>query len=239
MVTVAHGKPETNYCPSTLTLTTSPGSHSAITWNGRQQTSQSVVKHCSAMLVSMAQSKFWPQKGHVMVTETSISVDNWGLQTPARMLYSKIYSSKRAAAMNPSAAGSVESMYEKDTTSFSYNVRARHGFTGRGGHWCRPAPARGGCFGRRSGSDHCASAILCPARVRGASRRSGRPAGGWHWFWVGTLLVRARVVWLWWPRMVWRSRVAWRTGMVRRPWVERPWARALNERRSEGRPCDV
>jgi len=190
------------------------------------------------MLVSMAQSKFWPQKGQVMVTETSISVDNRGHQTPARMLYSRKYSSKKAAAMNPSAAVSVESMYEKDTASFSYNVRARHGFTGRGGHWCRRAPARGGCFRRRSGSGRCASGIrLCPARILGASCRGGRSAGSERWLWVGTLLVRARVVWR--PRMVRQSWVARWTGMVRRPWLVRPRSRALDERHSEKRPCGV
>src|SRR5947199_2387236 len=58
--------------PATSTLTTSPGSHSATTSNGRQQTSQSVVKRCEAMLVSMTSSKSWPQKGHRTVSDASI-----------------------------------------------------------------------------------------------------------------------------------------------------------------------
>src|SRR5205814_5880053 len=49
-----------------------PGSHSATTSNGRQQTSQSVVKRCEAMLVSMTSSKSWPQKGHRTVSDASI-----------------------------------------------------------------------------------------------------------------------------------------------------------------------
>jgi len=50
--------------PPATRLKTSPGSHSAMTSNGRQQTSQSVVKRCDAMLVSMISSNRWPQKGH-------------------------------------------------------------------------------------------------------------------------------------------------------------------------------
>src|SRR6266480_7484115 len=54
--------------PVTSRLKISPGSHSAITSNGRQQTSQSVVKRCDARLVSMTSSKRWPQNGHWMVS---------------------------------------------------------------------------------------------------------------------------------------------------------------------------
>jgi hypothetical protein len=58
--------------PSTARLNTSPGSHSAWIWKGRQQTSQSVVKDCSAMEVSMAISMAAPQKGHWTVSNLSI-----------------------------------------------------------------------------------------------------------------------------------------------------------------------
>ncbi len=59
--------------PSTTRLRISPGSHSANTSNGRQHTSQSVVKRCSSMLVSTVRSNFWPQNGHCMAPETSMS----------------------------------------------------------------------------------------------------------------------------------------------------------------------
>jgi len=49
-------------------LRTSPGSHSALTSKGRQQTSQSVVKRWEATLVSIASSELWPQNGHWMVS---------------------------------------------------------------------------------------------------------------------------------------------------------------------------
>src|SRR6266480_4434279 len=58
--------------PVTSRLKISPGSHSAITSNGRQQISQSVVKRCDARLVSMTSSKRWPQNGHWMVPVRSI-----------------------------------------------------------------------------------------------------------------------------------------------------------------------
>ena len=48
----------------TSRATISPGSHSATTSKGRQQTSQSVVKRWVGTLVSMTSSKAWPQKGH-------------------------------------------------------------------------------------------------------------------------------------------------------------------------------
>lgn len=60
-------------------LRTSPGSHSAETSNGRQQTSQSVVKRCEATLVSMTRSKLWPQNGHWMV---SLACMVWNNYTP-------------------------------------------------------------------------------------------------------------------------------------------------------------
>ena len=58
--------------PSTSRLNTSPGSHSAITSNGRQQISQSVVNRCVGLLVSTTRSKACPQKGHWIVSVTSI-----------------------------------------------------------------------------------------------------------------------------------------------------------------------
>jgi len=57
--------------PETSRLRISPGSHSAVTSKGRQQISQSVVKRCEGMLVSMVSSKVWPQNGHWMGSETS------------------------------------------------------------------------------------------------------------------------------------------------------------------------
>ena len=50
--------------PLTSKLRISPGSHSTVTSNGRQQTSQSVVNRCDAMLVSTLISNACPQKGH-------------------------------------------------------------------------------------------------------------------------------------------------------------------------------
>ena len=58
--------------PAALRLIISPGSHSAQTSKGRQQTSQSVVKRCEAMLVSMTSSQACPQKGQEIVSETSM-----------------------------------------------------------------------------------------------------------------------------------------------------------------------
>jgi len=60
--------------PRTSILKTSPGSHSAITSKGRQQTSQSVVNRWFAMLVSIAISKLWPQKGHWMDSVASTGI---------------------------------------------------------------------------------------------------------------------------------------------------------------------
>ncbi len=47
--------------PCACKLMTSPISHSANTSNGRQQTSQSVVKRWVGTLVSITSSKLWPQ----------------------------------------------------------------------------------------------------------------------------------------------------------------------------------
>jgi len=47
-------------------LITSPGSHWAMTSNGRQHTSQSVVNRWLGTLVSMATSEGWPQNGQAM-----------------------------------------------------------------------------------------------------------------------------------------------------------------------------
>ena len=58
--------------PETDTLTTSPGSHSAVTSKGRQQTSQSVTKHWEGMLVSSISSMLWPQKGQSKVAVASM-----------------------------------------------------------------------------------------------------------------------------------------------------------------------
>src|SRR4051794_13116829 len=51
---------------------TSPGSQSATTSKGRQQTSQSVVKRCVLTVVSIISSKVWPQKGQLTFSETCI-----------------------------------------------------------------------------------------------------------------------------------------------------------------------
>jgi hypothetical protein len=58
--------------PKTSTLKTSPGAHSATTSNGRQHTSQSVVKRWLATLVSIAVANDWPQNGHWMVANSSM-----------------------------------------------------------------------------------------------------------------------------------------------------------------------
>jgi hypothetical protein len=50
----------------------SPSSHSATTSNGRQQTSQSVVKRCRDRLVSTVISLNCPQKGHATVSDVSM-----------------------------------------------------------------------------------------------------------------------------------------------------------------------
>jgi len=52
-------------------LRISPGSHSAITSNGRQHTSQSVVNRWNGNVVSINTSNVWPQNGHWMFSETS------------------------------------------------------------------------------------------------------------------------------------------------------------------------
>jgi hypothetical protein len=57
--------------PDTSTPRISPGSHSTVTSNGRQHTSQSVVKHWLGTLVSIATSDDWPQNGHWMDWQTS------------------------------------------------------------------------------------------------------------------------------------------------------------------------
>jgi hypothetical protein len=57
--------------PDTSIPRVSPGSHSTVTSNWRQHTSQSVVNRWLAMLVSIATSDDWPQKGHWMDWETS------------------------------------------------------------------------------------------------------------------------------------------------------------------------
>jgi hypothetical protein len=49
------------YALSTVKLRISPGSHSAMISNGRQQTSQSVVNRWAGLLVSITNSKLWPQ----------------------------------------------------------------------------------------------------------------------------------------------------------------------------------
>ena len=56
----------------TVTLMTSPGSHSAVTSKGRQQTSQSVMNRWLGMLVSNTISRLWPQKGHSTVALASM-----------------------------------------------------------------------------------------------------------------------------------------------------------------------
>ena len=55
----------------------SPISHSAMTSNGRQQTSQSVVNRCSETLVSKTTVEVCPQKGHAMDSAASIRFEEW------------------------------------------------------------------------------------------------------------------------------------------------------------------
>jgi hypothetical protein len=52
------------YSVVVVRVTISPGSHSATTSNGRQQTSQSVVNRWLATLVSIVTVDVWPQNGH-------------------------------------------------------------------------------------------------------------------------------------------------------------------------------
>jgi len=59
--------------PDTSRLKISPGSHSAVTSNGRQHTSQSVVNRWFGTLVSMATSDACPQNGQAMDSQTSTS----------------------------------------------------------------------------------------------------------------------------------------------------------------------
>jgi hypothetical protein len=54
------------------TLKISPDWHSTSTSNGRQQTSQSVVKHCRARLVSTGTANDWPQNVHWMSANSSM-----------------------------------------------------------------------------------------------------------------------------------------------------------------------
>ncbi len=63
-----------------------PGSASTKISTGRQQTSQSVVKRCEAMLVSMTSSKVWPQNGQLIEAEIS-TINGCGL--PLRSSRSK------------------------------------------------------------------------------------------------------------------------------------------------------
>jgi hypothetical protein len=58
--------------PDTSKLRISPGSHSTVTSNGRQHTSQSVVNRWLATLVSMATSDDWPQNGQAMDSQISM-----------------------------------------------------------------------------------------------------------------------------------------------------------------------
>src|SRR6185369_17143766 len=58
--------------PRTSNDKISPGSHSAKTWNGRQQISQSVTNCCEGMEVSIWSSKLCPQKGQLMFSEHSM-----------------------------------------------------------------------------------------------------------------------------------------------------------------------
>jgi len=57
--------------PDTSKLRISPGSHSTVTSNGRQHTSQSVVNRWLGTLVSIATSDACPQNGHEMDSQTS------------------------------------------------------------------------------------------------------------------------------------------------------------------------
>jgi hypothetical protein len=67
---------QTVQLPKTSTLKTSPGAHSATTSNGRQHTSQSVVKRWLATLVSIAVANDRPQNGHWMVANSSMHKSN-------------------------------------------------------------------------------------------------------------------------------------------------------------------
>ena len=58
---------------ATSKLRISPGSHSAWTSNGRQQTSQSVTNLWLGTLVSTVRSKTCPQNGHWMARATCIA----------------------------------------------------------------------------------------------------------------------------------------------------------------------
>jgi hypothetical protein len=57
--------------PDTSRLKISPGSHITVTSNGRQHTSQSVVKHWLGTLVSMATSDACPQNGQEIDSQIS------------------------------------------------------------------------------------------------------------------------------------------------------------------------
>ena len=57
---------------TTSSLKIPPRSHSTRTSTGRQQTVQSVVKHCCARLVSMPTSNDWPQNGQGMSANSSM-----------------------------------------------------------------------------------------------------------------------------------------------------------------------
>jgi hypothetical protein len=59
------------YSVAVVRVTISPGSHSATTSNGRQQTSQSVVNRWLATLVSIVTVDVWPQNGHWMSANSS------------------------------------------------------------------------------------------------------------------------------------------------------------------------
>jgi hypothetical protein len=69
---IVHGQSLPQFaCASKLRI--SPGSHSAITSNGRRQISQSVVNRWNGVEVSIAISNTCPQNGHRMDTEISTS----------------------------------------------------------------------------------------------------------------------------------------------------------------------
>jgi hypothetical protein len=59
-----------------------------MTSNGRQQTSQSVVKRCEAMLVSMISALRRPQNGHRMNSEIPILCE----KLPQKVLFKQPYS---------------------------------------------------------------------------------------------------------------------------------------------------
>jgi hypothetical protein len=62
--------------PDTSKARISPGSHVAVTSNGRQHTSQSVVNRWLATLVSMATTDACPQNGQQMDSQTSTPKSN-------------------------------------------------------------------------------------------------------------------------------------------------------------------